>query len=470
MKRFAFPFLPLLLTWGALSAGCKANPTGLHVNVTFDATDATSIAQLEFAVLSGDRQTTLVPFTPRPQDPGRALTSPQDVVIYLPEVTQTVVCQVRVVGSPSIGGEQTVVVSPNQLSDVRIDLGVVGPPDGGADGATADADAGGETSPADASDGATETSVGGLDDGHPCADARECASGYCADGYCCNSSCVGTCRACNIPGDLGACTAVAVGQPATADDCAVQDPSTCGLNGKCDGTGACQKYTTGTTCKAATCDQAGVRLISASQCDGAGTCVAGQTIPCDPFVCDTVFKKCFTQCLSNSQCMPGQACNVQNTCGKKPNGASCTAAADCFTGQCVDGICCASACSGSCVSCSQAGKEGLCSPLPAGVLDPRGVCRDTGVTTCGTNGLCNGLGGCQRYAAGSICAPRRCGAQRGQEVAARTCDGNGTCGGGATTTCAANFACNPATNTCFSGICTTNSQCVAECRAGRCRN
>ena len=85
-------------------AGCRTSPTGVHVHVSFS---ETSIVQLEFSVLSNDRTKTIVPFTARPQSASGALRSPQDVVVYLPEVTQTVVCQARAVGMADTMGEQT---------------------------------------------------------------------------------------------------------------------------------------------------------------------------------------------------------------------------------------------------------------------------------------------------------------------------------------------------------------------------
>lgn len=443
-------------------AGCRTSPTGVHVHVTFG---ETSIVQLEFSILSQDRAKTIVPFTARPQSAGGALRSPQDVVVYLPEVTETVVCQARVIGMADTMGEQAAAVAPHQLVDVYIDL----PGGAGVDGG-AERPGDGTAGDTNDEDGGPDGMLGGLENGQPCSEGRECASTYCADGFCCSSSCVGTCRACDIKGSLGSCTAIPAGLPASGNECQAGDPALCGLNGMCDGNGGCQKFTTGTTCKMATCDAVGGSLISAAQCDGAGNCVGGQTITCDPYLCDPVGKRCFTQCLGNSQCMAGRTCNAQNTCGKKPNGAACAGAAECFSGICVDGRCCNIDCAGSCQSCSQAGKEGLCSPLPAGVLDPRHICKDLGVASCGSNGLCNGTGGCQRYAAGSICSARHCGTQPGQELSARTCDGNGNCNGGVTTTCAMMFACNPASGSCYTGPCANDAQCAnSSCRGGRCR-
>src|SRR6266404_4238899 len=100
-------------------AGCRTSPTGVHVHVSFS---ETSIVQLEFSVLTKDRAKTIVPFTARPQSAGPVLPSPQDVVVYLPEVTESVLCQARALGMADSMGEKTADVAPHQLVDVYIDL------------------------------------------------------------------------------------------------------------------------------------------------------------------------------------------------------------------------------------------------------------------------------------------------------------------------------------------------------------
>lgn len=64
-------------------------------------------------------------------------------------------------------------------------------------------------------------------------------------------------------------------------------------------------------------------------------------------------------------------------------GRACTAPGDCTAGNCVDGVCCESACDGACESCAVAASEGLCTPELAGT-DPSEECV----------GVCDGDGAC----------------------------------------------------------------------------
>ena len=84
-------------------------------------------------------------------------------------------------------------------------------------------------------------------------------------------------------------------------------------------------------------------------------------------------------------------------------GASCMSDAQCATGNCIDGFCCGSTSCPSCQSCGVSGSEGTCANLPAGSIDPMGMCADDGAASCGTNGRCNGAGNCQNYPAGTAC-------------------------------------------------------------------
>lgn len=83
----------------------------------------------------------------------------------------------------------------------------------------------------------------------------------------------------------------------------------------------------------------------------------------------------------------------------KSQGTSCSLTSECCAGSCVDGVCCNSSCTGTCVSCNLAGGVGVCSYIPAG-QDPADECYGTG--TCG--GTCNNSGGCQYPAASVTCS------------------------------------------------------------------
>ncbi len=109
-----------------------------------------------------------------------------------------------------------------------------------------------------------------------------------------------------------------------------------------------------------------------------------------------------------------------------PIGAPCTVAAACQTGFCIDGVCCNSSCDGACRSCAAAASVGTCMAVPAGLADPHGVCIATSPASCGSNGLCDGGGGCRRYQAGTICSEPVC-ASSTRWIPAGACDAVGAC-------------------------------------------
>ena len=59
--------------------------------------------------------------------------------------------------------------------------------------------------------------------------------------------------------------------------------------------------------------------------------------------------------------------------GGSADGTACTAATECTSGQCVDGVCCESACGGECETCNLPGSPGKCMPIPDGE-DPQNEC------------------------------------------------------------------------------------------------
>jgi hypothetical protein len=326
--------------------------------------------------------------------------------------------------------------------------------------------------------------------GAACAAAVECGSGACADGVCCDSACTGVCQACTGMlkgyGLDGSCQPILTGTDPD-NECSDQGAASCGTTGVCNGSGACQKYAAGVQCVAQACAADGVTLNKPRQCDGAGTCAAGTTQSCAPYVC--VGAACLTSCTGPTDCAPGfscsggictAACTSDAQCGgsaycngvicltKKPTGTACGSAHECSSGFCVDGVCCDTACNGTCQACTatlkSGGADGTCGPIAAGA-DPQGECADQGATSCGTNGACNGAGACQKYAAGTACGAASC---SGTVLTnANFCNGTGSCSNNGTTNCAPYACVGAACNT----FCTLDTDCApgAYCNGAQCK-
>ena len=287
--------------------------------------------------------------------------------------------------------------------------------------------------------------------GATCKCGLECGSGFCADGVCCSSACTEGCKVCNAPTSLGQCVNRSSGENPRAESACVKMPvATCGLDGKCDGLGGCRKYPVNVMCKPGMCE--GDAVVGSSVCDGAGRCKPGPTRICVPFSCNPSTGDCYESCSTSSQCVSGQQC--QNaSCGKKMKGASCQTNDQCVSNYCADGVCCNVACQGACVSCNLTGREGTCWPIETDKPDPRSVCKDAGRASCGQTGLCDGFGGCSKYARDTECKPSSCTGNR--QITKATCDGRGTCMEPSIQDCHP-FACRSGECT---KACTTNADC-----------
>jgi len=218
--------------------------------------------------------------------------------------------------------------------------------------------------------------------GDTCIDGTDCASGHCADGVCCDTACTDSCRACNLAGSRGTCSIVPSGTiPLTGhDSCMGQPQSTCGRDGTCDDSGNCRLWND-VECKPASCDSGLNEGHAASKCDGQGNCVDAPAVTCAPFKCKADNTGCATSCTMTNECVSPNSC-VNMSCGKKPNGAMCSAASECSSNNCVDGFCCNSACGGTCEACDVSGSQGTCTAVTSG--QPHG-----------TRGACTGSGVCQ---------------------------------------------------------------------------
>ena len=137
-----------------------------------------------------------------------------------------------------------------------------------------------------------------------------------------------------------------------------------------------------------------------------------------------------------------------------PPNQTCTVAAQCASGFCVDGVCCDTACDGACQSCSLTGKVGICSPVKnatddactvGSTCDATGACRKDLGRSCSTNtecasgscvdGVCCATAACATCQACAVpgfegkCAPVARFVDDGDCSGTNSCNGQGECHG-----------------------------------------
>ena len=177
------------------------------------------------------------------------------------------------------------------------------------------------------------------------------------------------------------------------------------------------------------CD--GTELRGAPRCDERGVC-SSITSDCSPYRCAAAV--CRTSCDVDGDCASGLTC-ISRVCeGPRANGTGCTAANQCASGFCVDGVCCESACEGTCRSCALANERGRCRQVPANAMAVRGECPAQAAATCGRTGACDAQGRCALHASGTTCDPGGC--SNATRRAPSTCNGTGACQAGAMNSCA----------------------------------
>jgi len=172
-------------------------------------------------------------------------------------------------------------------------------------------------------------------------------------------------------------------------------------------------------------------------------------------------------------------------------GNACSNDDGCNIGQCVDGVCCQSACGGGdpddCMACSVAAgaeKDGVCGPSTGNACNDDDACTETDTcqagtcvgtpVTCRDPEACETSLGCDRVQgclyepkeAGTVCRDASC--EDGEATAEGTCDGtSATCPEPVVTSCGL-YVCGA--DACL-GACTTGDDCVtgAYCDGTECK-
>lgn len=171
-----------------------------------------------------------------------------------------------------------------------------------------------------------------------------------------------------------------------------------------------------------------------------------------------------------AECGAGAACDGTGAC-RSTNGETCGVSGACLSGNCVDGVCCSTACNGLCRRCDLAGSQGTCSSALSGT-DPDNECPIDPAPTCGRTGACSGSGACALYAPGTVCVPPSCASSASLNLA-DACDGAGTCvDGGAQScpadTCGGYSACSGYTSVCDISASRTRTCTPHPCSSNAC--
>jgi FG-GAP repeat len=244
--------------------------------------------------------------------------------------------------------------------------------------------------------------------GDACTAWDECGSANCADNVCCDDECSGLCMGCTeaktgMPD--GQCAPIPPGGNPDGECSA----GTCNGNGSCDPCGASIECASNHCADSVCCD---------TDCDA--TCVA-----CTQAKTGMPDGQCALVPLAtdpDNECGVGaeQSCDGAGTC-RKELGQACIDATECFSNQCVDGVCCDTACGDLCMACAgtkTGGSDGTCAFVSAD-SDPDEECGT------GSDQSCDGAGQCKKhqgqgcssgseclssYCTDGVCCDRECGA------------------------------------------------------------
>jgi hypothetical protein len=291
--------------------------------------------------------------------------------------------------------------------------------------------------------------------GAACTTASQCGTaGGCVDGVCCNATCGNTCLACSAAlkesGADGECGPAKRNTDPHAQ-CGSETQSGCGQTGQCDGLGACQFYQDlKSACGPTVCSG---NKVTGKVCIGQYQCGNDtQGIDCAPLKCSA--GQC-QACATGADCLDPTTtyCDTGDCKPRKAAGAACSAAEQCLSAFCVDGVCCETACNGQCEWCGDSAAPGTCVATQGAPKGTHPACSGTGACT----GKCDGAkrDGCVYPDSATQCAPAKCVGD--SVVSAATCDGTGVCAPGSQQACGS-YACDSTAVSCKTS-CTTKTDC-----------
>src|SRR5262249_53752098 len=118
-----------------------------------------------------------------------------------------------------------------------------------------------------------------------------------------------------------------------------------------------------------------------------------------------------------------------------PNGRNCTAGTQCTTGFCADGVCCSTACTDQCASCSDPTSLGVCHIVTGAPHTNSTPSRADCAGTAPCKGSCNGSMKTCQFAGASTTCGNAASCTMGTMTPAGACNGAGTCTPGTPAPC-----------------------------------
>ena len=278
-----------------------------------------------------------------------------------------------------------------------------------------------------------------------CVDDVDCGTalaGSCKQKICSSSVCTDMADPTNKPAnDNNPCTSEACTGDGMPYHPAIQAGMPCeGMAGVCNGSGACV------------------------QCVINSDCTTGTTPSCD-----TTTNTCGS-CSDNIKNGAETGVDCGGSC-KACTGDPCSTGGGCLSGKCVDKVCCATDCNGTCQVCNIQGSLGTCTNAPAEQPDPACnalVCDGAGACKTPAGAPCSLNSGC----ASGICIASTCRVPTNGACTEDALCASGRCAGSICTACSADNECK--SNACAAPTCKAPGGAIcsaaAECAGGSCQS
>ncbi len=219
----------------------------------------------------------------------------------------------------------------------------------------------------------------------------------------------------------------------------------------------------GSVCSSATASECSSGFCVDSHCCNVASCGTCQSCTGPGGTCVAV-----TNAEDPDTCTGSSTCDTSGVC-KKKTGQACSTGTECMGGNCADGVCCNSACNGSCEYCN-GGTPGTCGYISGAPKVGHPACAGTGAC----QGTCNATkASCTFPGAETNCRQPSCNAASGVATNPAVCDGQGNCPALSTTNCTP-YICGTTSclttcssvSQCLSGLACVNSACQS-CTSGQ---